>query len=126
MPLSRTVARFNVRVTNKVTRPFAAWLPGFGVIRHVGRRSGRQYETPVSVFWDGDHYVVALTYGSGSEWVKNVLAAGGAVVRTKGKAVEVTDPVLFTDADRSAVPRPVRAVLGAIDVDEFLRLRPVT
>lgn len=124
MPLSRRVARFNVRATNKVTRPFAGWLPGFAVIRHVGRRSGRTYETPVNLFHHGDRYVVALTYGADSEWVKNVLAAGGCTVRTRGKLVEVTDPEVFRDADRRAVPVPPRWVLGAIDVTEFLSLTP--
>jgi deazaflavin-dependent oxidoreductase (nitroreductase family) len=124
MPLSRGVARFNVRVTNKVTRPFAGRLPGFGVVRHVGRRSGKAYETPVNLFRDGDRYVVALTYGAGSEWVKNVLAAGGCEVRTRGSTVEVTDPVVFRDPERKAVSAPARWALGGLDVTEFLSLTP--
>jgi deazaflavin-dependent oxidoreductase (nitroreductase family) len=125
VPLSRSIARFNVRVTNKGTRPFAGWLPGFGVVRHVGRTSGTAYETPVNLFRDGDRYVFALTYGSGSQWVKNVLAAGGCTVRTRGKTVELTDPTVFRDPERKAVPAAVRAALGSIDVDEFMSLAPV-
>jgi hypothetical protein len=45
MVLSRRVATFNRQVTNRVTGPFAHRLPGFGVVVHVGRKSGREYRT---------------------------------------------------------------------------------
>jgi len=126
MPLSRSVASFNKRVTNKITRPFAGWLPGFGVVIHVGRRSGREYRTPVNAFRRGDEYVFVLTYGSASDWVKNVEAGGGCAMKTRGRIVRLTAPRRFTDPARSRVPRPVRAILGLIDVDEFLSMRVTT
>ena len=126
MPLPRSLASFNKRVTNKITGPFAAWLPGFGVVTHVGRRSGREYRTPVNTFRRGDEYVFVLTYGSGSDWVKNVEAAGGCTMKTRGRIVGLTAPRRFTDPARSRVPRPVRAVLRLIDVDEFLSMRVTT
>lgn len=128
MPLPQTLARFNARVTNKVTGPFAGRLPGFAVVRHVGRRSGRAYETPVNLFRDrdrdGDRFVVALTYGSDSQWVRNVLAAGGCTLRVRGAEVAVTDPVVFTDPERRSAGVPARWALGALGVEEFLRLTP--
>jgi deazaflavin-dependent oxidoreductase (nitroreductase family) len=72
------MAWFNRHVTNRITRPLARSLPGFGVVEHAGRRSGRQYRTPVNVFRAGPSYVIALTYGVESDWVQNVLAAGAA------------------------------------------------
>jgi hypothetical protein len=66
MPISKRVARFNTRVTNRVTRHIASWMPGFAIVCHVGRRSGRLYRTPVNVFRDGDRYLFALTYGGRS------------------------------------------------------------
>src|SRR5439155_5642221 len=77
MPLPRAVARFNRSVTNVLTRRFAATLPGFAVVEHRGRRSGRPYRTPVNAFRRGDGYLFALTYGPGSDWVRKVLASGG-------------------------------------------------
>ena len=74
--LGRRVARFNRLVTNRVTGPLAPWLPGFGIVVHTGRESGREYRTPVNVFRYQGAFVVALTYGSGADWVRNVLAAG--------------------------------------------------
>ena len=50
MPLPRRLARFNLLVTNRVLGPFARHAPGFAVVLHVGRRSGRTYRTPVSLF----------------------------------------------------------------------------
>lgn len=123
MPLSRRVARFNKHVTNRVTGPFAPWLPGFAVVRHVGRRSGTVHETPVNVFRRGNRYVFALTYGSGADWVRNVVAAGRCEIRHRGATVQLAEPELFTDPTRGPVPVPARWILGLIHVDEFLALR---
>jgi F420H(2)-dependent quinone reductase len=72
----RWAAAFNLAVTNRITSRFANRLPGFGILTHVGRKSGKVYRTPVNVFRAPDGFLIALTYGRDSEWVKNVLAAG--------------------------------------------------
>ena len=46
----RWVAAFNLAVTNRITGPFVPWLPGFGLLTHVGRKSGRTFHTPINVF----------------------------------------------------------------------------
>ncbi|MGE3911519.1 MAG: nitroreductase family deazaflavin-dependent oxidoreductase [Chloroflexota bacterium] len=122
MPLSRKVARFNRRVTNRVTRTFAGWAPTFGIVHHRGRSSGRAYQTPVNVFARRGGYAVALTYGPGAEWVRNVLANGEAVLETRGRRYHVTHPRLVHDPQGRHVPRPVRAVLEILNVDTFLLL----
>ena len=53
MAIPRTVARWNKVGLNRVTRRIAPWMPGFGVVVHRGRRSGRRYRTPVNVFPPG-------------------------------------------------------------------------
>src|SRR6266851_5514108 len=78
----RWVAAFNLAVTNRITSRFAARLPGFGVLTHVGRKSGRVYRTPVNVFRAPEGFLIALTYGRESEWVQNVLAAGNCQLET--------------------------------------------
>src|SRR5580658_989815 len=72
----RWVAAFNLAVTNRITSRFAARLPGFGIVTHVGRKSGIVYRTPVNVLGTPEGFLIALTYGRDSEWVKNVMAAG--------------------------------------------------
>jgi deazaflavin-dependent oxidoreductase (nitroreductase family) len=116
------VARFNRRVTNRVTGPFAGWLPGFGIVVHRGRTSGREYRTPINVFKRPGGYAVALTYGPSSQWVRNVLAAGGCVIETGGQHVRLTNPRVVHDARRRLVPPLVRVVLGLVDVNAFLLL----
>jgi deazaflavin-dependent oxidoreductase (nitroreductase family) len=99
-------------------------LPGFGTVVNVGRRSSRVHRTPVNVFRDGEDRIIALTYGSQAQWVRNVLAAGGCELVARGRTIELSDPELFLDPDRRLVPQPVRAFLGLMRVTEFLRLRP--
>ena len=50
VPLPQSLARFNRSVTNHVTGPFAGWLPGFCVVTHKGRKSGREYHVPATCF----------------------------------------------------------------------------
>ncbi len=123
MPLPRRLARFNRVVTNPVLRHMAWWMPGFAIVTHVGRTSGRRYESPVNLFHADDRWVFALTYGAGAQWVRNVRAAGGCEVRTRGRRMRLVDPELIHDPDRRLVPAPVRAVLDLANVDEFLVLR---
>jgi deazaflavin-dependent oxidoreductase (nitroreductase family) len=111
-------------VTNRITGLVAPRLPGFGVVVHTGRKSGRQYRTPVNVFRRPDGYVVALTYGPDSEWVRNVLASGGCTLETEGHLVALTQPRIYHDTHRSAVPPFVRVVLTLIGVADFLALTP--
>src|SRR5216117_3210533 len=67
----RWLAKVNIAVTNRITSLFAGWLPGFGILTHVGRKSGKVYRTPVNVFRAPNGFIIALTYGRESEWVKN-------------------------------------------------------
>ena len=121
MPLSRTIGRFNRVATNRLTRLIAGRLPGFGIITHRGRGSGRTYRTPVNVFRRPGGFVVALTYGRG-DWVENVLAAGQAQVRTRGRTHNLGNPRVLRDPARVGLPAPVRGMLSWLNVDEFLRL----
>lgn len=62
------------------------------VIRHSGRTSGRSYQTPVGAEPTEDGFVVALVYGSRSDWLRNVLASGSATVVHQGVANPVDRP----------------------------------
>jgi deazaflavin-dependent oxidoreductase (nitroreductase family) len=123
MPAMRFMRPFTTRVVNPMTRPFAGRLPGFGILTYVGRRSGRRYRTPINVFRHGQDYVVALTYGSDVDWVKNVVVAGGCELETMGRSVHLTNPRLFVDPKQRLMPLPVRLFLRLMRVTEFLSLR---
>jgi deazaflavin-dependent oxidoreductase (nitroreductase family) len=122
MVIPRSVARVNRRVTNHLLGPLAARLPGFGVVTHSGRKSGRRYRTPVGVFAAADGYVVALTYGKDTDWVRNVVAAGGCELEIRGRHVRLTAPRVVHDESRRLAPRPVRPILRLLGVTDFLQL----
>ncbi|MEK6208436.1 MAG: nitroreductase family deazaflavin-dependent oxidoreductase [Chloroflexota bacterium] len=111
-------------MTNRLTLPLAKYLPAFGVIAHTGRRTRRVYRTPLNVFrGDNDHYVVALTYGPDVEWLKNLEASGGGELETLGQTWTVTEPRVFHDERRAAMPQPVRSFLGLAKVHDFVELK---
>lgn len=122
MPAPRSIARFNRRVTNRAFLRVAGHLPGFAIVRHVGRRSGRAYRTPVNAFRARGGYVVALTYGSGSDWVRNVLAAGSCELQTRGRRPRLAQPRVGTDRSVGWAPLPVRLVLRLTRTYEYMEL----
>ena len=123
MPLPRRLARFNRAVTNRILGPVVRYLPGFAIVAHVGRRSGRRYRTPVNAYRRAGGYVIALVYGADSQWVRNVLAAGGADIETRGRRLHLVDPEVVRDPARSLVPNLVRVPLRLAGVDEFMLLK---
>lgn len=125
MPAPRWLARANRIGLNRVVRFIAPWLPGFGIVVHRGRRSGRQFHTPVNLFRRRDGFVFALTYGSDADWVRNVVAAGHCDVITRRRRYALTDPQVYVDTGRTDMPTlpPVRYLLGMLGVSEFLYLR---
>jgi deazaflavin-dependent oxidoreductase (nitroreductase family) len=118
----RWLAKINIAFTNRITGLFAGWLPGFGILKHLGRKSGRVYRTPVNVFRGSNGFIIALTYSSQSEWVKNVLAAGGCELRTRGKRYELSAPHVVHDPTRRRFPIPVHVVLKIVGADEYMEL----
>ena len=123
MPLPHWLTRVNLVVSNRITAPFAAWLPWFCVLEHVGRSSGTVRRTPLNVFRRGDRWVFALTYGPDVQWVANVVAAGECRIRTRGRWLRLVEPRRFTDPSRRRVPSIVRIVLAVLGVTEFLEMR---
>jgi deazaflavin-dependent oxidoreductase (nitroreductase family) len=112
------------RYLNRLTRPMAKSLPGFAILTHRGRTSGRTYQTPINVFRRGDDYFFFLTYGSDAQWVKNVLANGSCSIETRGRIVELAEPELITDPELRPAPPPVRFLEQRIaGVTQYLHMR---
>src|SRR6266403_323241 len=118
----RSVAAFHRAVTNPIASRFAARLPGFAIVTNVGRKSGRLYRTPVNVFREPDGFLVALTYGRDSGWVKNVLAAGGCQLETRRVPYQLSAPIIVHDPTRRRFPPFVRVILGLIGANDFIQL----
>lgn len=115
--------RFTTHLFNPATLLFFGRLPGCGILTHIGRTSGRRFRVPIFVLRRGDDYVFALTYGSESHWVKNILAAGGAEIRVRGRDLRLAEPEVFVDQTRRLMPLPYRVAGRAVHATEFLSMR---
>ena len=80
------------------------------------------YRTPVNVFPAENGYLFALTYGPDTDWVRNVLAAGGCELQTRGRTVRLVSPRLFHDEQRRGIRPLERQVLRVLNVTDFLSL----
>ena len=76
----------------------------------------------MNVFRTPDGFLIALTYGRESEWVKNVMAAGGCQLETRGVQSQLSDPTIVHDPTRGRFPLLVRIVLRLIDANDFMQL----
>ena len=99
-------------------------MPGFAILTHVGRTSGKTYRTPINVFRRGDDYLFALTYGSDVHWVKNIMGARSCSMRIRGRDVRLVEPELIIDPELRTMPLVLRIVGKLNRVTEFLRMRP--
>jgi deazaflavin-dependent oxidoreductase (nitroreductase family) len=126
MPIPLAIGRFNRVVTNRLLGPIVWFVPGFGRIEHVGRRTGRSYRTPIMAFRSRDRreLAFALTYGPETEWVQNVLAAGGGRFDSWWTGpIRLCEPRLLHDPARRLVPRPIRFALRLLGAADFLVAR---
>jgi deazaflavin-dependent oxidoreductase (nitroreductase family) len=122
--LADRLARFNRRLPNRVIRTFAGRrLSPVALMVHQGRRSGRQYRTPVMPLPLGDGFLVSLPYGPERDWVGNVLAAGRCTLQRGGRRFELDDPRLLDAAGAAPLlPAALRPALRVVPGIQFLRL----
>jgi len=99
MQLPQWLARLNRYVTNPIQKIWAGYAPTFGILEHVGRKSGRVYRTPLTVFSTDDGIAILLSYGPDRDWLKNITAAGGGRLKRYGRTFAVTDPQLVSKAE---------------------------
>ena len=115
---------FNKHVTNRILRRFASSSRGpFAVIYHVGRRSGKPYETTIMVWPLGDGFVIALTYGESVDWYRNILAAGLGTLLWHGSVYAVGKPEpIDVETALPAFPLAFRPILRR-RVQHFVRVK---
>lgn len=125
---NRTVVHAVRQLNRTVINPrnlATAGRPGsrYSVVRHRGRRSGREHVTPVGATREPRGFVVALPYGAGTDWVRNLRAAGGGTVVHDGRTFPVVRPQLVPAAAASgSFSRGERWVQRAFGIAEVLRL----
>jgi deazaflavin-dependent oxidoreductase (nitroreductase family) len=98
------------------------WSP-FGVIEHVGRRSGRAYKVPVEPFVDDAHVVIGLPWGRETNWAQNVIAAGACRMRWRGRSLSLTNPrIVGPDVALPLATGLKRRLLARLHLEHFLLL----
>jgi deazaflavin-dependent oxidoreductase (nitroreductase family) len=118
-----------VRITH-ATAPLAlrvaetGAIPIWAVVRHRGRKSGKLYSTPIAIRQTPDGFILPLPWGEGTDWCRNLRAAGGGVVRWGGADIDITDPVVIDAA--AAMPffdAYMRPIMKLIGIKKVLRVR---
>jgi deazaflavin-dependent oxidoreductase (nitroreductase family) len=119
MPMPRWWGHVNKRVFN----PRAVASGKWPVLVHVGRTSGATYRTPLDAHPVAGGYLFVLVYGSGTDWVRNVLAAGRARLRVDGREVELAAPRLVGESEAfEALADDVSRPPKLLRITEFLRM----
>jgi deazaflavin-dependent oxidoreductase (nitroreductase family) len=105
MPLPAGVARFQRRFVHPLVRRLAGVLPGYGLLLHTGRKSGRVYRTPLNVFAAPGGFAIVLAYGQNTDWLRNVQAAGRAEVIKRRRRYVISNLRIVTGPEaRAALP----------------------
>jgi deazaflavin-dependent oxidoreductase (nitroreductase family) len=113
--IKNTLNRLTLRVARSRRGPFT-------IVRHVGRSSGKTFETPIIVQPTAGGFVIALTYGPDVNWYKNVVAAGGCeLIRHRRRYVIDRLEPLATREAINAFPVPQRWILTALHEDLFVK-----
>ena len=123
----RKHAMLNVaRLINPLIAKFAGTsiFPLYGVILHRGRRSGKQFSTPVVVRPTAGGFIVPMPWGESTDWYRNVRAAGGCTIRWKSRNYAMVDPqVLNAEEALAAFSGPTRAGMTRFGIKQVVRLR---
>ncbi|HZY75118.1 MAG TPA: nitroreductase family deazaflavin-dependent oxidoreductase [Jatrophihabitantaceae bacterium] len=121
MHLPRALARFNRYVTNPIQRRWAGVIPLHGILEHTGRKSGRSYRTPVLVFGRPGGFAITIGYGLRSDWVRNLLAAGGGGLTHRRRHYVLTEPRVLTGKDAvAALPKAGQVLARLVGIEGVL------
>ena len=119
MPMPLWFGQVNKRIFNKMELKKGA-RPA---LTHVGRSSGKVYKTPLDAHPVDGGYIFILVYGSGSDWVKNILAAGNATLKAEGTEYELVSPRVITrEAAWPLMPAGTKQPPGLLKISEFLQM----
>ena len=119
-----------VRVSNRyLLNPLMLRLAGHkhwyaSAIRHTGRRSGKQYATPVVADRTPDGFVIPLPYGARVDWLRNVLAAGRATISSQGETYNVAQPEVIDAATAlPMVSADHRRTFSRVGIERYLKVK---
>ena len=119
MPMPKWWGHINKRVFN----PGQIKKGDSPVLTHVGRASGKAFQTPLDAHPVDGGYIFILVYGSGSDWVKNIIAAGTASLRVKGEEISLESPRVITEeAAWELLPPTTKRPPRFLRISEYLQM----
>ncbi len=124
MNFPKQIRTFNKHVLNPVLGRIARSARGpFAIVYHVGRRSGKPYQTTIIVMPVSGGFVIALTYGADVDWYRNVRAAGGCRILWHRREYTISElEPLDVQTALPLFPQPERAILRAVGIRDFVRM----
>jgi deazaflavin-dependent oxidoreductase (nitroreductase family) len=124
-PLLRAIRVSNKYVLNPVLGALAGRKNSYAaLIGHTGRKSGKQFSTPVGAERVYDGFIIPLGYGNRVDWLQNVLAAGRATISAEGETHVVTDPEVIDAATALPMLSPRRRrTIQRIGIAQYLRVK---
>jgi hypothetical protein len=112
--VQRVSNRFFLKIAGRRFRAYS-------IVKHRGRSSGREYHNPVTAYPLEDGFVVPVLYGTGSQWVRNVMASGGFILRTKGRDIPLERPEIMPPSQAlTAFPPLLRWTMRSRKIQNFL------
>jgi deazaflavin-dependent oxidoreductase (nitroreductase family) len=123
-PLLRVIRTFNKYLLNSLMRPLAGRKNSYAAaIGHTGRKSGKQYSTPVGAQPIPDGFIIPLAYGTHVDWLQNVFAAGRATLSADGETHDVTEPELIDASTALPMISPKqRRTYERVGISQYLKV----
>ena len=124
MQLPRFLRRVNRVFTNPLLGTVAWLVPPLAVVHHVGRKTGRQYRSPVVAIRSGDGYVIPMTYGRDVDWARNIVRARGCELEQLGRRHRLRKPrIVGLSAAEPYLPAALRPFFRATNFPGFVLLQ---
>ena len=126
-PLTEPLRRI-ARAFAGVSRPLAGrrLFTLWAILVHQGRTSGRTYRTPIVARRTTDGFVIPMPFGAGTQWAKNLIAAGGGTLRWNGADHLIAEPEIIDGSQaEAAFSRWQRAGVRAFGMRTFMRVQRV-
>ncbi len=121
------VPRWMAKVNKRVFNPREIKKGKRPVLIHRGRKSGKEYQTPLDAHPTADGFLFIIMYGADrSDWVQNILAEGAATLRYDGDQIPLVQPSLITpEAAATALAQVRDRVPELRDKAEYLEMKRI-
>ena len=118
-PFKRFLTTYNNLTRNISGTERSSW----GLLTHVGRRSGRVYQTSLGANPYRDGFLLPLGYGPHTDWYQNLTVAGVCTLAWKGRTYWLERPELISGPDvMQAWPLGSRVLLHLAGIHDFVWL----